>query len=78
MRVRKSGLETGNALDLQTCRLQKMASSKNRCPIVKTFTALVLTLTLAVSPSISQKVTRIEILNSDSMEKDEEQVNAIK
>jgi lipopolysaccharide export system protein LptA len=55
-----------------------MASSKNIYPIVKTFSGFVLLLTLAAAPARSQKVTRIEILNSDSMEKNEEQVNAIK
>jgi len=33
---------------------------------------------MATTPAVSQKVTRIEILNSDSMEKDEKTVNAIK
>jgi lipopolysaccharide export system protein LptA len=34
--------------------------------------------TFAFTPALSQKVTRIEILNSDSMEKDEKSANAIK
>lgn len=42
------------------------------------FLSLFILMTLAFSPALSQKVTRIEILNSDSMEKDEKSVNAIK
>ncbi len=55
-----------------------MTPQKKIIRIFKTFHGIIILLTLAVAPAMSQKVTRIEILNSDSMEKDEEQVNAIK
>jgi lipopolysaccharide export system protein LptA len=51
---------------------------KNKTSLNFTFLSLVILMTLFFSPAVSQKVTRIEILNSDSMEKDEKTVNAIK
>jgi lipopolysaccharide export system protein LptA len=55
-----------------------MASQKKISRIFKPFCGIIILLAQAVPPAMSQKVTRIEILNSDSMEKNEEQVNAIK
>ena len=40
--------------------------------------SLIILMTGIFTPALSQKVTRIEILNSDSMEKDEKTANAIK
>jgi lipopolysaccharide export system protein LptA len=55
-----------------------MTPQKKIIRIFKTLPGIIILLILAGTPAMSQKVTRIEILNSDSMEKDEEQVNAIK
>lgn len=51
---------------------------ENRTSIYTIPQTFIILMTIALSPALSQKVTRIEILNSDSMEKDEKTVNAIK
>jgi len=55
-----------------------ITAKKNRILFYYTFPGIFILLTVVVAPAFSQKVTRIEILNSDSMEKDEKTANAIK
>jgi lipopolysaccharide export system protein LptA len=53
-------------------------SIKHKTSIYNITLFLIILMTGAFTPALSQKVTKIEILNSDSMEKDEKSVNAIK
>jgi lipopolysaccharide export system protein LptA len=55
-----------------------MTPYKNIYTFTCTFLTLNLLILLTGVPALSQKVTRIEILNSNSMEKDEKQINAIR
>jgi len=55
-----------------------MATLINKYSLIRTSLSLLILVIVSLIPAFSQKVTKIEILNSDSMEKNEKQVNAIR